>query len=261
MGKLEGKVALVTGAGRGIGRAIALAYGGEGAKVAVASRTGATVDGLVAEITAAGGTALGICCDVTQREQVFAAVEQTVATFGTLEILVNNAQSFGREGDPKTAQDYRPLQEVDEAVLEYTFRSAFMATWWAMTAAFPYLSKQGGKVINFGSPQAQINLEGGIAYNMTKEAVRSLSRTAAREWGPLNIQVNVINPMILTDALSEAYESAPTSFDGTLAQVPLRRFGDPHRDLAPVAVFLASRDSDYMTGQTFQVDGGFISRP
>ncbi len=115
-------------------------------------------------------------------------------------------------------------------------------------------------MINFGSAQAQINLEGGVAYNMTKEAVRSLSRTAAREWGPQNINVNVINPMILTDALREAYETAPADFDGTISQIPLRHFGDPDKELAPVAVFLASSDSDYMTGQTFQVDGGFIMR-
>jgi NAD(P)-dependent dehydrogenase (short-subunit alcohol dehydrogenase family) len=260
MGKLDGKVAVVTGAGRGIGRAIALAYAAEGAKVVVASRTGSTVDKVVGEIVAAGGTALGLSCDVAQRQQVFAMIEKAAQTFGTIDILVNNAQGFGKEGALTHAPVFVPIQDFDEEVLEFTFRSGFMSTLWAMKAAFPYLSRAGGKIINFGSPQAQVNLEGGMAYNMTKEAVRSLSRTAAREWGPLGITVNVINPIMLTDALKEAYETAPTTFDGTIAQVPLRRFGKPETDLAPVAVFLASRDSDFLTGMTMQVDGGFFMR-
>ncbi|MDB6061721.1 MAG: family NAD(P)-dependent oxidoreductase [Verrucomicrobiaceae bacterium] len=260
MGKLTGKVAVVTGAGRGIGRAIAVAYAAEGAKVVVASRTAATVISVVKEIETAGGTALGVTCDVAQREQVFAMIEQAAQTFGSIDILVNNAQGFGKEGALTHAPVYVPIQDFDEEILEFTFRSGFMSTLWAMKAAFPHLSKHGGKIINFGSPQAQINLEGGMAYNMTKEAVRSLSRTAAREWGPLNINVNVINPIMLTEALQEAYETAPTSFDGTIAQVPLRRFGNPEKDCAPVAIFLASSESDFVTGMTMQVDGGFFMR-
>ncbi|MDB5971393.1 MAG: family NAD(P)-dependent oxidoreductase [Hydrocarboniphaga sp.] len=260
MGKLDGKVAVVTGAGRGIGRAIALAYAAEGAKVAVASRTTATVDTVVGEIKAAGGTALGLTCDVSQRTQVYAMIEKAAQTFGGIDVLVNNAQGFGKEGETTNAPVFVAIQDFDEEVLEFTYRSGFMSTLWGMKAAFPHLSKSRGKVINFGSPMAQINLEGGMAYNMTKEAVRSLSRTAAREWGPLGINVNVINPIMLTDALRESYETAPTSFDGTIAQVPLRRFGNPETDLAPVAVFLASRDSDFLTGMTLQVDGGFFMR-
>ncbi|MDB5988081.1 MAG: family NAD(P)-dependent oxidoreductase [Nevskia sp.] len=260
MGKLNGKVAVVTGSGRGIGRAIALAYAAEGAKVVVASRTPATVERVVQEITAAGGTALGVVCDVAQREQVFTMIEQAAKTFDTIDILVNNAQGFGKEGALTHAPVFVPIQDFDEEILEFTYRSGFMSALWAMKAAFPYLSRRGGKIINFGSPQAQINLEGGMAYNMTKEAVRSLSRTAAREWGPLKINVNVINPIMLTDALKEAYETAPTTFDGTIAQVPLRRFGDPVKDCAPVAVFLASSESDFLTGMTMQVDGGFFMR-
>lgn len=262
MGRLDGKVAVVTGAGRGIGRAIAIAYAAEGAKVVVASRTKATVDRVVNEIVSKGGAALGIGCDVTKREQVFAMIEQSAAHFGGIDILVNNAQSFGKEGATTPSPVFVPIQDFDEEILEYTFRSGFMSTFWAMKAAFPYLSKnRGSKIINFGSTQDQMNLEGGMAYNMTKCAIRSLTRTAAREWGPLGINVNAINPVMMTEPMKHAFEQLPEVFETTLAHTPLRRFGEPDKDLAPVAIFLASSESDFVTGMTMMLDGGGIMLP
>jgi NAD(P)-dependent dehydrogenase (short-subunit alcohol dehydrogenase family) len=111
-----------------------------------------------------------------------------------------------------------------------------------MKAVFPWMKDRGGKIINFGSSLGQIGGEGTAAYNATKEAIRALSRTAAREWGKYKINVNVINPAVVTDAM--------------LGQVPLRRWGDPVKDAGGLAVFLASSDADYLTGMTFQLDGG-----
>jgi 2-hydroxycyclohexanecarboxyl-CoA dehydrogenase len=151
MKRLEGKVAIVTGAGRGIGRGIAIAYACEGANVVVASRTKSTVDSAVSEIEAEGGTALGVACDVGRRDDIFAAVAKTVAAFGTVDILVNNAQGFGTERRPTPTPRLTPLEDFDEDEWEYTFRTGALATLWGMKAVFPSMKDRGGKIINFGS--------------------------------------------------------------------------------------------------------------
>jgi 2-hydroxycyclohexanecarboxyl-CoA dehydrogenase len=253
---LEGKVAIVTGAGRGIGRGIAIAYAREGANVVVASRTQSSIDETVSAIQADGGSALGIGCDVGRRDDVFAAVAKTVAAFGTVDILVNNAQGFGTEQRPAGTPRLTPLEDFDEEEWEYTFRTGTLATLWGMKAVFPSMKDRGGKIINFGSSLGQIGGEGTAAYNATKEAIRALSRTAAREWGKYKINVNVICPAVSTDAMRGYLGAHPEQAEAMLAQVPLRRWGDAVKDAGGLAVFLASGDSDYLTGMTFQLDGG-----
>jgi NAD(P)-dependent dehydrogenase (short-subunit alcohol dehydrogenase family) len=259
---LDGKVAIVTGAGRGIGRAIALAYGKAGAKVAVASRTPSTVEAVTAEIRAAGGEAIGIACDVGQRDQVFATVRRTVETWGTVHILANVAQGFGTEARPRASTVFMACEDTDEDEWEYTFRTGATASLWFMKAVFPYMKAQRyGKVINFASSSGQIGFEGNTCYNVTKEAIRALTRTAAREWGQYGINVNVINPALETRAF-DAWKAARPEFVEALKQkIPMRRLGDPEADGGPLAVFLAGPGSDYITGSTFMLEGGMHTLP
>jgi NAD(P)-dependent dehydrogenase (short-subunit alcohol dehydrogenase family) len=256
MKRLEGKTAIVTGAGRGIGRGIAIAYAREGANVVVASRTKSSIDATVSTIQAEGGDVIGVTCDVGRRDEVFTAVAKTVAAFGTVDILVNNAQGFGTERRPTGTPRPIPLEDFDEEEWEYTFRTGVLATLWGMKAVFPWMKGRGGKIINFGSWLGQIGGEGTAAYNATKEAIRALSRTAAREWGKYRINVNVINPAVATDAMRGYFDAHPEQADAMLAQVPLRRWGDAVKDAGGLAIFLASSDADYLTGMTFQLDGG-----
>jgi NAD(P)-dependent dehydrogenase (short-subunit alcohol dehydrogenase family) len=259
---LEGKVAIVTGAGRGIGRAIAMAYGKEGARVVVASRTPSTVESVVKEIRNAGGEAIGVACDVGKRADVFATVTKAVSAFGTVHILVNNAQGFGTEANPKASTVFVACEDTDESEWEYTLRTGPTASLWFMKAVFPHMKAQRcGKVINFASSSGQIGFEGNTCYNAAKEAIRALSRTAAREWGQYGINVNIINPALETRAF-DAWKSARPDFVEALKdKIPMRRLGDPERDAGPLAVFLAGPGSDYMTGSTFMLEGGMHTLP
>lgn len=262
MGALDGKVAIVTGAGRGIGRAIALAYGREGAKVVVASRTPATVEAVAGEIAAAGGTALGVACDVGRADDIIATVARAVEAFGTIDILVNNAQGFGTEARPQSSTVFVAVEDTDEDEWDYTLRTGPTATLRFMKAAFPHMKRQGyGKIINFASSSGQIGFEGNTAYNAAKEAIRALSRTAAREWGQYGINVNVINPALETRAFDAWKTARPDFVEALKDKIPMRRLGDPERDAGPLAVFLAGAGSDYMTGGTFMLEGGMHTLP
>lgn len=259
---LEGKVAIVTGAGRGIGRAIAMAYGGEGAKVVVASRTPSTVESVAGEIRDAGGEAIGVACDVGKRDAVFACVQKAVDTYGTVDILVNNAQGFGTEASPQPSTVFVACEDTNEDEWEYTFRTGATASLWFMKAVFPHMKKQHyGKIINFASSSGQIGFEGNTCYNATKEAIRALSRTAAREWGQYGITVNVINPALETRAFDAWKTARPDFVEALKDKIPMRRLGDPDRDAGPIAIFLASPGSDYMTGGTYMLEGGMHTLP
>ncbi|MBS7669083.1 SDR family NAD(P)-dependent oxidoreductase [Croceicoccus gelatinilyticus] len=259
---LKDKVAIVTGAGRGIGRAIALAYGREGAKVVVASRTQSTVDDVAKEINDAGGTAIGVACDVGHRDEVFACVDKAVEAFGTVNIVVNNAQGFGTEADPQPSTVFVACEDTDEVEWEYTFRTGATASLWFMKAAFPHMKKSGyGRVINFASSSGQIGFEGNTCYNATKEAIRSLSRTAAREWGQYGITVNIINPALETRAFDKWKAARPEFVEALKEKIPMRRLGEPERDAGPLAVFIASEGASYITGQTFMLEGGMHTLP
>jgi NAD(P)-dependent dehydrogenase (short-subunit alcohol dehydrogenase family) len=261
-GRLSGKVTIITGAGRGIGRAIAIDYGKEGAKVVVASRTPSTVTSAVEEITSAGGDALGIVVDVGSKASINNMVAETVAKYGTVDVLVNNAQAFGTAEKPEGSTGYNAIEDFPDDVWDYTLLTGLKGSLWGMQAVFPHMvAGGGGKIINFGSGNGIANMKGSAAYNATKEAIRSLTRTAAAEWGKHGIAVNVIIPTILTDSAADFFVARPTIREKLQAQIPLRRFGDVDRDIGPVAVFLACSDSDYVTGQTIHVDGGQIMRP
>jgi NAD(P)-dependent dehydrogenase (short-subunit alcohol dehydrogenase family) len=260
-GVLAGKVAIVTGAGRGIGRAIAEQYALEGAKVVVASRTSSTVDEVVAGIRSAGGDALPLVCDVGEVDQIRSMVDKTVAAYGTIDILVNNAQSFGTKAAPMGHSVPTLLQDVDEAEWDWVFETGVKATLRAMQAVFPVmLANGGGRIINFGSRRGIMCNPDSVSYNSNKEAIRALSRTAANAWGQHGINVNVINPVIETDSARGVFADYPGTRERTEQQIPMRRWGQPI-DCARVAVFLAGPDASYLTGMTMIVEGGMTTLP
>jgi NAD(P)-dependent dehydrogenase (short-subunit alcohol dehydrogenase family) len=262
MGRLDGRVVIVTGAARGIGRAIALACGAEGAAVCVSSRSGSTAQLVADEITAAGGAAFANECDVGSRAAVDAMVADTIERHGRVDALFNNAQAFGTAAAPSGSPGYVPLEQFPEDAWDFTFQTGLKGTLYAMQAVFPHMvAAGGGKIVNFGSGNSLGAMPGTAAYNANKEAIRSLTRTGAAEWGKHAITVNVVVPQIATDSAQEFLAARPGIGDKLLKQIPLRRWGDVDHDIGGVAVFLASTDSDYITGQTLQVDGGQILRP
>lgn len=259
---LTGRVAVVTGAGRGIGRGIAVELAREGAKVMVASRSQGSIDATLGEIATAGGEAMGRVCDVGDARQIAATVAETVERLGALDILVNNAQSFGTARQPAPTPVLTPLERFDDGEWERTFATGPTATYHFMKAAFPHLKASGaGRVINFGSYWGQVGYEGSAAYNAAKEAIRGLTRTAAREWGRYGITANVINPAIASDALKSFVANQPDRAEQAVQAIPMRRYGDIYADGGRLAVFLASDDASFLTGMTFQADGGLFMHP
>ena len=246
MGQLDGKVAIVTGAGRGIGRGIAKLFAAEGAKVAAISRGRGALDATVAEIKAAGGTAIAITCDVTSKAAIDAAIAKTIETFGTIHVLVNNAHD--RNGQQK------PFLETTEAHFQQQFATGLFSTVHFMQGCYPYLKANRGKVVNFASGAGVLGAFGFTPYAAAKEAVRGVSRVAAREWGVDKINVNIICPTSMTDALKESI--ADPAIMEIVARTPLGIPGDPLDEVAPVALFLATDACNYITGHSFHVDGG-----
>jgi NAD(P)-dependent dehydrogenase (short-subunit alcohol dehydrogenase family) len=261
MGVLNGKVAIITGAGRGIGRGISLEYAAEGACVVVASRTRSTVDEVTDLIRHEGGEAVGVTVDVAETAQITAMVESAVAAFGTVDVLVNNAQGFGTKLAPVGVYADHPLEDYPEDEWDWMFDTGVKATLRCMKAVFPYMRDHGGKIINFGSRIGVHSDPYAAAYGANKEAIRALTRTAAREWGKYGISVNVINPIIETDSARDRFEAHPKLADHLRRTIPLGFLGQPREHVGRVAVFLAGPDSDYITGMTFFVEGGLTMLP
>jgi NAD(P)-dependent dehydrogenase (short-subunit alcohol dehydrogenase family) len=256
MGRLEGKVAIVTGGGQGVGKGIALAFAREGARVVIAEINPETANETADEIKALGHQALAVVCDVGAEEQVTAMVAKAASEFGPIDILVNNAQSWtGRSAYHLGS----PIESFPEDWWDLAFQTGVKATLYCCKAVFPHMKDRGGKIINFASYMGVIGWEGSADYNANKEAIRGLSRTAAREWGKYGINVNVICPAAISPAMIAFGMASPDKVEEmtkAIEQIPLKRVGDPEKDIGPVAVFLASADSDFVTGQTIMVDGG-----
>jgi NAD(P)-dependent dehydrogenase (short-subunit alcohol dehydrogenase family) len=197
------------------------------------------------EIEALGGRALPIECDVSQRDQVDRAVTAAFNAFGPIDILVNNAQAIPQ---PK------PLQEWSEDDMNVMWASGPMGTWHFMVACLPHMKNRDGRIINTCSGAGHGYLEGFAGYAAAKEAIRSLTRTAAHEWGQFNIHVNAISPSAMTAGMMKSIDAKQREM--ILERFPLGRFGDAERDVAHVVVFLSGPDSVFMTGNTISADGG-----
>ncbi|WP_173096127.1 SDR family NAD(P)-dependent oxidoreductase [Actinomadura verrucosospora] len=246
---LAGRSAIVTGAGDGIGRGVARRFAAEGARVLVAElnpETGERVAGELAEEF--GADARFFPTDVTDRDQVEAMVAFCADLWGSVDVLVNNAWGAGTVG--------RVENKTDEQ-LARGFAMGYYGPFWAMRAAFPHMKRQGwGRVINMCSLNGVNAHMGTLEYNSAKEALRTLTRTAAREWAPTGVVVNAICPGAKSAAFHRMAAEHPEIEAAADRANPMGRLGDPETDIAPVAVFLASEGARYLTGNTLFVDGG-----
>ena len=247
MGVLDGKLAIVTGGGQGIGRGIALAMSKAGAAIGVVEVDPDTAERTTSEIAATGCRAEAIVCDVRQRDQCEAAVARMIEVFGGVDILVNNA-GWGV---------VKPLLETTDEDMRRAFDVAVMGTLWFMQLCHPHMRARGNaSIINFGSGAGTAGLANQGAYAVAKEGVRALTTVAAREWGRGGITVNTICPFASSPSQQEWAEQNPRWHQGFLASNPLGRAGDCEEDIGAVAVFLASQAARYMTACTLAVDGG-----
>lgn len=247
--RLAGKVAIITGAGQGIGEAIAVGYANEGAKVLITGRTMSKLEDVAGKIKDAGGECIPFEALAGERDQAEATVDRAVSEWGRVDILVNNAHTF---------TDYLPIEDPKmEEHCKIDFQSAFFGSLQLMQLCFPHMVKQGGgSIINMGTSYGIRCEPGFLAYAASKEAIRTMTKTAAREWGKHQIRVNTILPSALTPKSIWYLEESGT-YDFELAKVAMGRFGEP-KDIAPTAIFLASDDSNFVTGQTIAAEGGAI---
>lgn len=248
MARLEGSRALVTGAGQGIGKAIALAFAREGASVAVADIQGEAVASTAAEIEALGQNSLALEADVGRAADCERIVREAATALGGLDVLVNSAA---------WAQVGVPIAEVGDDLYQRTFDVCMSSVFWTMRAAHPFLKASGhASVINFASNAGTEGMPWNAPYAAAKEAIRGFTRSAAREWAADGIRVNVIRPIADSPSTAAWGEANPEQKRAAAERIPLGRFGDCDEDVAPVAVFLASDESRYLTAVTLPVDGG-----
>lgn len=246
--RLSGRVAIVTGAGDGIGLGIAKRFARAGGSVVIAEFSEEKGEAAAAALRAEGGTAMFIRTDVTDRGEMEAAVDAAVSGFGSADILVNNAYSGGIFARAETMAD-RYFHE--------SFAINLFGPKWAMARAFPHMkARRWGRIINICSLNG-VNAHIGTAdYNAGKEALRTLTRTVAREWAGFGICANIICPAAASASFREFVELQPAAAKAASADNPMGRMGDPEADIGGVALFLASEDARYLTGNTLFVDGG-----
>jgi 3-oxoacyl-[acyl-carrier protein] reductase len=248
MSDLKGKVAIVTGASKGIGAGIAKGLGAAGAAVVVnyaTSKEGA--DRVVAEIISEGGKAIAVQGDVSKATDVQRLFEETKKAFGSLDVLVNNAGVY----------QFIPLESVTEEEFHREFNTNVLGLILTTQEAVKYFGPGGGSVINIGSVVSSITPPMTAVYTATKGAVDAITRVLAKELGPRKIRVNSINPGgVETEGVHRIGMIGSEQEKQMVAQTPLGRLGQP-ADIAPVAVFLASAESGWVTGETISVSGGY----
>jgi len=246
-GKLTDKVAVVTGASKGIGAGIAKQLAAEGAAVVVnyvSSKSGA--DKVVDEISKRGGKAIAVQGDVAKKKDIERLFAEAKEAFGKIDILVNNAGVY----------DFKPLEEITENEFHREFNTNVLGMMLATQESLKHFGPEGGSIINIGSLASSLTPPTAVIYNATKGAVDAITRTLAKELGPKKIRVNSINPgMVITEgAIAGGYTEGDMRkmFE---SQTPLGRVGETD-DIAPAAVFFASDDSKWVTGETLRVAGG-----
>jgi NAD(P)-dependent dehydrogenase (short-subunit alcohol dehydrogenase family) len=246
LGRLADKIALITGAGGGLGLAMAKLFAGEGAHVVLADLNGEAVEQGAAAIAASGGRADFVQGDVTKEDDVQAMIAAVKRVSDRLHVLVNNAGNLMRA-------DFRHMEDADwESVLNPHLWGTIRVT----RAALPLMiAAKGASIVNLSSIMASQHLRQLSAYSTAKAAIAGLSRSLAVEFAPYEIRVNYMCPGFIPTAMTNRYTEHPQVSKGLLAQMPLRRFGTPE-EVAKVALFLASDDSAYTTGEGIMVDGG-----
>ena len=245
-GRLAGRTALVTGAGKGLGRAIALGFAAAGADVVLMARTRADLEAVAREVEALGRQALVAVADATDSRQVDAAVEQAVARFGRVDVLAHAAGGSLR----------KPSVEVTDEEWDGVIAANLSSTFKVCRAVGRHMLAQGsGSIINLSSTAGMRGRAGNAPYSAAKAAVINLSRALAMEWAPKGVRVNVLAPGRFLTPLTEAEMSVPEKYAAFVRQVPLGRIGKPE-EIQDIAVWLASDASAYVTGSTITLDGG-----
>lgn len=243
---LGGRVALVTGAGRGLGRALALALGGAGAKVACAARSTDQLEVTVAQVREAGGAAHAFRLDVTRSDEIAAVVAAIERALGPIEILVNNA------GKIMEKSTHEMTDQEWESMLATNLTSMF---WCARAVAPSMIARGRGKIINIGSMWGRVGVSRYTAYCVTKAGADALTRCLAVEWARHGIQVNCLAPGYTATDFNQELLTDEKLRRRVLSRIPARRVAEPD-EVGPLAVYLASEASNFMTGQTLYLDGG-----
>lgn len=246
--KLQDKVAIITGGAGGIGSGMALAMAKEGAKVVIIDVNDELGKTMEQELQAISSDSLFIKADLTDHANLKNLVEMVIKKYGKLDILVNNAH----------VSRQTMFADIPAEELALSMNTGFYPTWYLMQAAYPYLKETKGNVINFASGAGLNGHETQASYAAAKEAIRGVSRVAANEWGRDGINVNIISPLADSPGVRAWAEAQPDYYQEVVSKIPMGRFGHVEEDIGRVAVFLASEDSKYITGQTIMVDGGSI---
>ena len=249
MGALDGRKAIVAGGGRGIGRAIALAFAAEGADVAVIGRDPDTLAAVADEIRAAGRTAIGVSQDLTQVTEIPGLFDRLAAELGGLDILVNSA------GVQITGPSTEVTEEQWDTTMDANLKSMFFS---CQAAGRRFIDQGRGKIINLASTFSFVGFPEFAAYCSSKGGVAQLTKTLAAEWAPSSVNVNAIAPTAVKTEMNAYLLDDPNFLDFFLPKVPAGRVGDPS-DVAGAALFLAGAGSDFVNGHILLVDGGYTA--
>lgn len=248
MDRLKDRVVIVTGGAGGIGLGMSKAMAKEGAIIAIVDvneEAGQTSLKVLQEISP---KSMFLKADLMDRDKLPTIITTVAEAYGKIDVLVNNAH----------ASKQVTIEDTTQADLDLSFGTGFYPTFYLMQAALPYLKETKGNVINFASGAGLAGHETQGAYAAAKEAIRGISRVAANEWGRFGINVNIISPIADSEGVRAWAKAQPEYYENVRSKIPLGRFGDVEEDIGRVAVFLASEDSKYITGQTIMADGGSI---
>ena len=248
MTRLDNKIAIVTGGAGGIGSGIVRAYVKENAKVVIADIAEEKGRALSTELNNQGYETLFIKTDLSNKESLKSCVDQTIQTYGQIDILINNAH----------ASRMNNFLDITEEDLDLSFNTGFYATFYLCQMVIPHLKETQGNIINFGSGAAVKGDKNQGSYVVAKEAIRGITRVIANEFGEFGINANVISPIAYSEGVDQWRKDNPEYYNQVIQGIPLQKFGDVEKDIGPVAVFLGSKDAQYITGQTVMVDGGSI---
>lgn len=255
MGEFQGKTVIITGGGKGggIGYGISTAFAKEGANLVITGRNVQKLEAAKEELEREYGIkVLCVQADGGDEEQVKNVIEKAVEEFGGINVLINNAQN---------SASGVPLVEHSKEDFDKAINSGLYAVFFYMKHAHKYLKQTQGSVINFASGAGLFGKPGQSSYAAAKEGIRGLTRVAATEWGVDGINVNIICPLVMTDALARWKEEYPDVYEQTIKGIPLGRFGDPEKDIGKTCLFLASEAASYISGETITMQGGSGLRP
>ena len=253
MGKLEGKVAIITGGGKGIGFGLAKAFAKEGANLTITGRTMSRLEAAKEKLEAEYGVkVLPITADGADEASVANVVKQTVETFGHIDTVVNNAQ---------VSKSGVMLKDHTKEDFDLAIYSGLYATFFYMRDAYPYLKESKGRIINFGSGSGTHGSKGMTSYGTSKEAIRGMTKILAVELAKDGINVNVICPLAWTAKLEQFQQAYPEAFKANVKMPPMGHYGNAELEIGRVCVQLAMPDFKFMSGETLTLEGGMGQRP